>query len=292
MSRSKTPAIAVLGLGAMGSRMAARLVAAGFSVRVWNRDAAKAAPLVSAGAMLAATPQAAAADADIILSMVTDDASARMVWCDPGTGAINGLKPGAVAIECSTVTPGWIAELNEAVAARGASLLDAPVAGSRPQAEAGQLIFMVGGSQEVLDGVRPVLTPLAAQVLHVGGIGQGAVLKLAVNALFAVQLASVAELLGFLGRNGFAAEAAAGLMGQFPIVAPPIAGAARMMAAGSTAPLFTIDLIEKDLGYILSTAQATNAGLPAADSAWSAFRKAQAAGLGHANISALVAIYR
>jgi 3-hydroxyisobutyrate dehydrogenase len=201
------------------------------------------------------------------------------------------MKPGAIAIKCSTVTPAWIRELGFAVAAKGVAVLDAPVAGSRPQAEAGQLVFMVGGNDDAYAKAEPVLAPLAAKVMHVGKLGQGAVLKLAVNTLFAAQLESVAELLGFLSRNGFAAEQAAELLGAFPIVAPPIAGAAKMMAAKNTMPLFTIDLIEKDLGYIIDTARASGAELPGAESARAAFRKAQGQGLGRFNVSGLAAVF-
>jgi 3-hydroxyisobutyrate dehydrogenase-like beta-hydroxyacid dehydrogenase len=283
--------IAFLGLGAMGGRMAARLLEAGHELAVWNRSAAAADALVAAGARRAATPRDAAQHAEVVFSMVTDDAAARSVWLDPVTGAAGGLRNGAVAVESSTVTPGWVRELAVAVAARGADLLDAPVAGSRPQAEAGQLVFMVGGDPAALDRAQPALAPLAARVAHVGAAGQGAVLKLAVNALFAAQLGSVAELLGFLARNGFESGQAAELLGGFPIVAPPVAGAARMMAARSTAPLFTIDLIEKDLGYLLDTATASGAALPAAQATRAALQRAQQAGLGAANVSGLAALY-
>jgi 3-hydroxyisobutyrate dehydrogenase-like beta-hydroxyacid dehydrogenase len=279
--------IAFLGLGAMGSRMAARLLAAGHDLAVWNRSPDAALPLVAGGARHAATPRDAAAGAAIVFSMVTDDAAAQGVWLAPATGAADGLAPGAIAIECSTVTPGWVQELAAALAQRGASLLDAPVAGSRPQAEAGELVFMAGGEAAVLDAARPALAPLGARVLHVGRVGQGAVLKLAVNALFAAQLAAVAELLGYLGANGFATEEAAALLGGMPVVAPPLAGAARLMATRSTATLFTIDLLEKDLGYLL----ASGAELPGATATRALFRRAQQAGLGGGNVSGLAALF-
>ncbi len=283
--------IAFLGLGAMGSRMASRLIDAGHDVTVWNRSPAAAEALMAQGAKMAVSPKAAARGAEIVFSMVTDDAAARDVWLDAETGAVNGIEAGAVAIEVSTVTPAWIGTLNAAIAGRGASLLDAPVAGSRPQAEAGQLIFMVGGDPASLEKARPVLAPLSANVIPLGAVGQGAVLKLAVNALFAAQLQSIAELLGFLARNGFEPSKAAELLGQFPIVAPPLAGAAKMMAAKSTAPLFTIDLIEKDLGYVLETAAASSADLPGTTHVRAVFRQAQARGLGQSNISGLAALF-
>jgi 3-hydroxyisobutyrate dehydrogenase len=283
--------IAFLGLGAMGSRMAANLIKANHDVTVWNRTAAKAEAFANLGAKIAGTPAAAATGADIVISMITDDHSARSVWLDASTGALNTLGSSAVAIECSTVTPAWARELGAAVKGRGAEFLDAPVAGSRPQAEGGQLVFMVGGAAEALEKARPVLEPLAANILHVGDIGQGAVLKLAVNTLFAAQLESVAELLGFLTRSGFEVNEAANLLGQFPIVAPPIAGAAKMMAAQNFAPLFTIDLIEKDLGYILDHAATCGADLPGANATRSAFQMAQTKGLGSANVSGLGKVF-
>jgi 3-hydroxyisobutyrate dehydrogenase len=283
--------VAFLGLGAMGSRMARRLVEAGHDVTVWNRSAAPAQAFANAGGKAAATPSAAVAGADFVFSMVTDDNAARDVWLSPDVGALHGLKSGAIAIECSTVTPAWVRELSAALSNAGAQLMDAPVAGSRPQAEAGQLVFMVGSNVSALDAAKPILAALAANVVHVGDVGQGAVLKLAVNTLFAAQLQSVAELLGFLSRNGFGAEEAAELLGKLPIVAPPVAAAARMMAARSTAPLFTIDLIEKDLGYILETAAASRADLPGAQNIRAIFQLAQARGLGQANVSGLAAIF-
>jgi 3-hydroxyisobutyrate dehydrogenase-like beta-hydroxyacid dehydrogenase len=150
---------------------------------------------------------------------------------------------------------------------------------------------MVGGEAEALDAVRPTLTPLAARVLHAGPSGHGALLKLAVNTLFAAQLASVAELLGLLSRNGLGRDKAAELLAEFPIVAPPIAGAAKMMAAGNTTPMFTIDLIEKDLGYVLDAAHASGSRIPGAEAARAAFRQAQALGLGQANVSGLAAVF-
>jgi 3-hydroxyisobutyrate dehydrogenase len=283
--------IAFLGLGAMGSRMAANLAKAGHKVTVWNRDPAKAAALVGLGCNVAGTPRAAAAAADLVFSMVTDDDAARRVWLDPQTGALAGLGQRAVAIECSTVTPRWIAELHAAVAARGAALLDAPVAGSRPQAEAGQLVFMVGGDAEAFARVEPILAPLAARVMHVGGSGQGAVLKLALNAFFAAQLESMAELLGFLARSGFEPMQAADLLATFPIVAPPLAGAARMMAARDKSPLFTIDLIEKDLRYVIEAAAERGSELPGAAASRGAFMKAKEAGHGSSNVSALAMLF-
>src|SRR5271168_1104442 len=137
--------IAVLGLGAMGRRMAVRLLRAGHSVSVYNRSAGPLHDLVAAGAMAGTTPRAAADGAEIVIAMVRDNEASRAVWCDEQDGALKGIGAGAIAIESSTLTPGWVRELAAKVQQTGANLLDAPVVGSRPQADAGQLIHLVGG---------------------------------------------------------------------------------------------------------------------------------------------------
>jgi 3-hydroxyisobutyrate dehydrogenase len=283
--------IAFLGMGAMGSLMAANLIKTGYPVTVWNRDTAKSTALVEQGAKLAQTPFEAALEADYVFSMVTDNSAARSVWLDEKTGAVHALREGAVAIECSTTSPSWVKQLNKAVNDRGANLLDAPVAGSRPQAATAQLIFMVGGNIESFELAEPILKVLGSKVLHVGAIGQGSMFKLAVNTLFAAQLQSAAELLGLLTKNGYQAEYAAELMGEFPIVAAPIAGALKMMATKNTSPMFTIDLIEKDLGYVIEVAATSHAEVPGALTARSSFQRAQELGLGSRNISALAAAF-
>ncbi|NJR13042.1 MAG: NAD(P)-dependent oxidoreductase [Phyllobacteriaceae bacterium] len=281
--------IAFLGLGAMGSRMVARLAATeGFHVTVWNRSPQAA--LALSGVTVAQSARAAAEGADFVFSMVTDDNAAKAVWLG-AEGALAGMKAGATAIEVSTVSLDWIGALAAQAAQRGIYFVDAPVAGSRPQADAGQLIFMVGGDTAVLDAVRPVLAPMAAKVLHTGPVGTGAMLKLAVNGLFAVQLATVAELLGILSKGGIAATDAATMLGEFPIVAAPIAGSAKMMAAGNTTPMFTIDLIAKDLGYAQAAAASASARLPMINAAATVAQNAIAAGLGGANVSGFAKLY-
>jgi 3-hydroxyisobutyrate dehydrogenase len=288
--------IAFLGLGAMGSRMAQRLIQAGHDVTLWNRSAQAVVELLRAQsgnmyAKAAATPRDAVFGADVVFSMVTDDDASREVWLSANTGAIDGIKIGAIVIESSTVSPDWISALDMQLNLRGASLLDAPVAGSRPQADAGQLIFMVGGDAIALEEVKPVLAPLAAAVHHVGPSGRGAVLKLAVNALFASQLQTVAELLGYLKKKSIAPEAAAALLAQFPIVAPAIGMAAKMMASNSPITNFTIDLLEKDLRYVLVSAERVGATLPGTVRTHEGFEEAQKRGFGQRNFSALAALY-
>ncbi|MGH9593631.1 MAG: NAD(P)-dependent oxidoreductase, partial [Bryobacteraceae bacterium] len=170
------PRVAFLGLGTMGAGMARRLLDAGFPLTVYNRSAKKAAPFGSKGANVAATPREAATGADIVISMISDDNASRANWLD-GDGALAGAAAGAVLIECSTVSVAWISELSTEATARGCALLDAPVTGSKPQAAAGELCFLVGGNAMALELARPALAVMSRAIVHVGATGTGAMLK-------------------------------------------------------------------------------------------------------------------
>jgi 3-hydroxyisobutyrate dehydrogenase len=188
--------IAVLGLGAMGSRMAANLLKAGHKVTVWNRTPSAAAALVAAGAKQAQTPREAVADASFVIAMVRDDEASRTIWLAPATGALAGMGRNTIAIESSTLSPAWVRELGEGAAADGVALVEAPVSGSRPQAEAGQLVYLVGGEEAALQRAEPVLKALSSTIHHVGPLGSGALVKLSTNALLGVQVTVLAEMIG------------------------------------------------------------------------------------------------
>lgn len=281
--------IAVLGLGAMGSRMAHRLVEAGHEVTVWNRSSAAAAPFAGR-AVVAASPRAAADDAEIVLSMVRDDIAARRVWLDPETGALAAMEKGTVAIDSSTVTPDWAGEFHAQAAALHIAALDAPVSGSLPQAEAGQLVFLVGGDAGTLARVDPVLAAMGSAAHLVGPAGSGARIKLAINALLAVQVAAAAELLPVLEEQGIAPARAAEVMGAVPVASPALRNYMAGMAAGSFPLVFAVNMIEKDLDYARLAAGA--APLPVVDAAHGVFGKAMAAGLGAENMNAVIKLYR
>lgn len=271
--------IAFLGLGAMGRRMAARLVPH-HAVTVWNRTPGVEVP----GATVASSPSAAVEGAELVFTMVTDDDAARAVWLGP-EGALHGMRPGAIAIEVSTVTPRWITELAAAADDRGIHLLDAPVAGSTPQAEAGALAFLVGGADHVLDQVRPVLALLSKVQIHAGGQGRGAVLKLMVNALFAAQVAALAEVLQLAARHEVPADEAMRLLAPLPVTSAAAQGVGALMVAGDHASRFPVRLVEKDLRY----AVAAGAG-PVIEAARARYASAITEGHGDANLTVLHAL--
>ncbi len=285
------PTIAFLGLGAMGARMAAHLLRADFPVVVYNRTPERAAPLEALGATRADTPRAAAEQADIVISIVTDDDASRSLWLDDTTGALHGLRPGAIALESSTLTPTWVRSLAAHVEAHGATLLDAPVLGSRPQAEAGNLIYLVGGPDALVEEVKPVLAPMSQAVHHLGPVGAGATMKLVVNAFLGIQVAALGELLGFAQRSGLAYDHAAEILSGLALTSPAMKGVIGQMVARNFAPLFPIALIEKDLRYATTTAATNHAKTPTIQAVQAVFADALAAGWGADNMSGVAQLF-
>ncbi|GHD04453.1 3-hydroxyisobutyrate dehydrogenase [Novosphingobium pokkalii] len=280
--------IAVLGLGAMGSRMARRLVAAGHEVHVWNRS--RPATEAIAGATLAATPRAAAQGAQAVIAMLRDDEASRAVWCDAESGALAGMMLGALAIESSTLTPQWVRGWAAAAQAAGAVPVEAPVSGSRPQADAGQLVYFLGGAADAVAQAQPLLAPLGAAFHAVGPIGAGAVVKLATNTLLALQVGAWAELLPLLVREGLDLDVALGALAGTSSWAPVAGYLTMLMRQGNHAPQFPIDLIAKDMAYVTGIGQ--EGDLPLAQALAARFAAASAAGLGDENMTALVKLAR
>ncbi len=283
--------VALLGLGAMGSRMGLRLLAAGHALTVWNRSAGPCDALAQAGAAVAATPRAAAAGAEIVWSMVFDDAASSAVWMAPVSGALLGLGPNAIAVESSTLSPLHVAALAGAVARTGAAFVDAPVAGSRLQAAAGQLIFLAGGQATAVDALRPLLLALGGVVHHVGDGGSGAWLKLAVNAMFASQVVAMAEQLNLLRRAGLEMGSTLDILRSLPTTSAAAAGAAGLMLSGDVSPQAPVDLIVKDLGYAVASARRCGADLSLTAAVLGRFQAASAAGLGGENLVAVAKLY-
>lgn len=302
--------VTVLGLGAMGSRMAANLLQANHAVTVWNRSEHRAQPLAKLGATVAKTPFAAVQDADVVISMVRDDEASRFVWFGQASigqedigqedigqedigkaGALSGMKADAIALESSTLTLGWTRTLAQAFQQKGIAFLDAPVAGSLPQAEAAQLIYLVGGSAETLAKVQPILDILGGATHHAGQSGHGMAVKLAVNTLLAVQAATLAELMGLFQKCGLDEAQAVGILSATPVCSPAAKGLSAAMVARQFNAMFPIELVEKDLSYLTSTAHESEALAPMAQAAQQAFKQAIAHGKGADNITGIAQLY-
>lgn len=283
--------IAVLGLGAMGSRMAARWLDAGYEVTVWNRTAERAGSLESAGAKVAATPLEAARRADAVVSMVRDNDASRAVWLDSETGALKGLNTNSIAIESSTLTPDWIRDLAGEIARTGAKFIEAPVLGTRPQAEGGQLIYLIGGMRDDLEKARGLFEITSGAIHYIGPPGAAAAMKLSVNALYGTQVAIWAEMLAVLGKNEIDAESAVEVLNTLPVTSPSMQMAGKMMAARNYAPMFPIELVEKDFGYARRLAESAGLNTSVLEAVRSAYTAAMEKGHGEDNIVGIRQLY-
>jgi len=275
----------------MGSGMARRLLGAGFPLAVYNRDAAKAGPFGAEGARVAASPKEAAGGADIIVSMVADDAASRGVWLG-GNGALAGARAGAVLIESSTLSVDWVKELAGLAKERGLEFIDAPVTGSKPQAASGELCFLVGGQAETLEKARPALQAMSRAVIHLGPIGSGALLKLINNFLGGVQTASLAEAVSMVERGGLNREKAMEVLKNGAPGSPMLKVLSDRMTSNDYRPNFLTRLMAKDLTYAIDEARKHSLELTTAKAALEVFKNAVAQGHGEKDMSSIVEQFR
>jgi len=276
----------------MGAGMAGRVLTAGFPLAVYNRNPEKTAPFAKAGAFVARTPRDAAARADIIISMLADDNASRAVWLDKDTGALAAAAPGTWLVESSTASVQWIHELAVAAKHRQCELLDAPVTGSKPQAAAGELLFLVGGSAEALAAVRPVLVVMSRDVLHLGPLGSGATLKLVNNFLCGVQAASLAEAMALLNASGLDKEKSIAVLTAGAPGSPLLKILTTRAAANDFTPNFVLRLMAKDLTYAREEGARHGIAMNTATPAITDFEKAIAAGYGDKDFSAVIPALR
>jgi 3-hydroxyisobutyrate dehydrogenase len=279
--------VAFLGLGLMGGGMARRLLDAGYPLTVYNRTAAKAEVLRLAGARVALSPRAAAADATVVISMVADDAAARSCWLG-ADGALADAVPGTLLIESSTVSVEWIHELAAAATAKACELIDAPVTGTKPHAAAGELSFMVGGSAEAVTRAEPILAIMGKSIVHLGPRGSGTRLKLINNFLCGVQSASLAEAMAMIENGDLDRSNALAILGGGAPGSPLIKTLSARMTKRDYDPNFLLRLMAKDLKYAAHEGEALGVEMRTAGAALAVFERAIAAGLGEKDLSAIV----
>lgn len=285
-------AVTVLGLGAMGSRLAANYSTAGHDVTVWNRSSGAAGELAAShGVTTAASVGEAVASADAVVSMVSNDEAAEAVWLGEA-GAFANMRPDAVAIESSTLSPDAVVRLAEAAGVAGVSFVEAPVVGSRPQAESGALFYLLGGADSALDAAMPVIEVNAGNTIRVGAVGNAAQMKLAINGLFAAQVAAYAEIVGFLERSDLDTEAAIATLAALPITSPGLQRILGLIAGGDDRPNFPVRLVAKDLGYLARSSADLGAPLPLLDTARQVFEQGVADDLGDLDIAGIARRYR
>jgi 3-hydroxyisobutyrate dehydrogenase len=281
---------AFIGLGAMGSRMAANLLKAGHEVTVCDLAPEAVKMLTDSGARAAATAREAAEGNDFVLTMVRDDETSRKVWLDEKSGALVGMKPGALAVECSTISPAWARELGAAISKSGFSMLEAPVSGSTPQAQNAQLVFLVGGETKALESAKSLLKSMGSGVELAGPVGAGALAKLVTNTLMGVQLATIAEMIGMLEKEGVGAEQVLKAVSATPLWSPHLNSDVESMLSGDFESHFPIKLLVKDLNYTVKTAGG-DASVPTISAVRDLFQKAMDEHLGDLNMTAVVKLF-
>ena len=244
------PRIGFIGLGIMGKPMAGHILNSGYPLTVYNRTRSSAASLVSAGAEEAESPSQVAEASEIVITMVSDTPDVEEVVAGP-KGIIEGIKPGSIVVDMSTIAPDMEKNLDEKLQKVRCSLVDAPVSGGDIGAQKGTLAIMAGGRQTDFERVKPVFEVMGSTITHCGPVGHGQLTKLCNQILVSVTLLGVCEAILFAQRNDLDPEVmieavrggAAGSW-QFANLGPKIAEA-------NYAPGFMVDLLQKDLGLVL-----------------------------------------
>jgi 3-hydroxyisobutyrate dehydrogenase len=279
--------IGVCGTGRMGSSIAQRLMSVGHEIGVWNRNPAKTKPLTEAGATLFASPAELVEASDIVIVMLLNDAAIEAVYRGPGR-ILESKLAGKLVIDMSTVRPDTMQSIGTAVLQQGAAFVECPVGGSTGPAREGKLFGLVGGSKADVARAMPVLEQLCRRIEHVGDLGAGATMKLAVNLPLLVYWQALGEALTICKPLNLPADRLIDILsdtagtptamkGRGAVIAKVLGGA----PLGETA--FGITAAKKDLATAVQFAASIHAQLPVAASALACFEEAEAAGLGDAD---------
>jgi 3-hydroxyisobutyrate dehydrogenase len=275
----------------MGLGMAKNLLKAGFVLTVYNRTRSKAESLAAGGAVIANTPAEAARAADVVISILADDHASRAAWLGDD-GALAAMSSGSTIVECGTVSPEWIAELEREARGKGGAMVEAPVTGSRPQAEAGQLTFLCGAEESALENVRPVLQSMSKAIVHFGPVGCGGQVKLINNFLCGVQVASFAEAFAWVERTGLDRQQTLDFLKSGAAGSGILTAMTDRMIARTYEVNFLLRLLNKDLRYAQAAAAKYGITLTTGATTEQLFDKAERQGLGEKDMSAVVEVLR
>lgn len=278
--------VAFVGLGAMGSRMALNLRAAGFALRVFNRDRAKTAAIAAAGAAVCDTPAAAAQGAQFVCSIVADDVATREVMLG-AAGVLAFAAGGTIIIDASTNTPAMAREVAAAAAAKGCAYLDSPVSGSLAQAQNRELVFMVGGDAAAFAKAQPLYAAMGRMATRMGESGAGATIKLVNNMLSGVTTAALAEAAQVAEAAGLDRAAALEILGEGATGSRLLKAKLPKMFNRDFAPQFQLELMEKDLRYFLALAGELDRPAPIASLVRSQYQAGRRARLGKLDTCAI-----
>jgi 3-hydroxyisobutyrate dehydrogenase-like beta-hydroxyacid dehydrogenase len=283
--------VAFLGLGIMGSRMAANLARAGFDLTVWNRTTSTAEQFAREheGVVVAGTPAEAASDSSFVVTMVVDGAQVEQVLLGDD-GAATSAQPGTLFIDCSTIGPVAARSIGATLAERGFELLDAPVTGSSPRAEDGTLTIMVGGSDGAFARAKPVLEAMGKLIVHAGPLGHGQIVKVIQNSVAATNAAVVGEALLVGTRAGVDLDALTQVMGAGSGASAMLELKAPAMRKHDYTTLFKLDHMLKDVRLCLEEGQAAGAPFQFAALTREILTAASGRGLGDADFAAMIEV--
>lgn len=287
--------IGICGTGRMGSAMARRLMSVGRDVSVWNRDAAKAKPLVDTGAKPVGTPADLVAACDVVIVMLLNDAALDAVY-NGASGLLKASLAGKLIIDMSTVLPETMTAIGNAVVKAGGGFVECPVGGSVGPAQGGKLLGLAGGSDADFARAKPILEQLCRRLEHVGGRGAGAAMKLAVNLPLLVYLQALGEALTLCKPLNLPPERlidilsdTSGTPNAMKMRGPDIA---KLLATGERSPtFFSVSGGKKDLMTAVNYAATLGAKLPVAASAAACFEQAEADGLGDRDVISTVPVH-
>ncbi|MEA2346538.1 MAG: 3-hydroxyisobutyrate dehydrogenase [Thermoleophilaceae bacterium] len=282
--------VAFLGLGIMGSRMAANLCRSGFEVVAWNRTPERAQELAEAhGAQVAATPAEASSRAEVTITMVVDGPQVEAVLLGPD-GAAEGMAPGHLTIDMSTIAPESARGIASRLQEREIGFIDAPVTGSRPKAEDGTLTIIAGGEEADIERARPLFESMGEVLVHVGPVGHGQTAKLLNNTLAAINTAGVAQAIATARRLGLDPERLLEVVAAGSGNSTALALKGRPMLDHDFDPLFKVEHMLKDVRHCLDTAAQADVPFTLADAAKPLYERAAAAGPEGRDFAAIIEI--
>jgi 3-hydroxyisobutyrate dehydrogenase-like beta-hydroxyacid dehydrogenase len=274
--------IGFIGIGEMARVIVPRLQAAGHTVTGWNRTREKAQSLVDQGMALAATPREAASTAEVVFSVVTDGDAVKQVALGDN-GIIEGLKPGAVYLDISTISPEVSKFVSSAFKARGLTMLDAPISGSPVTVSSGQASFMVGGDRAAFEKVEPVLRAIGPKVTYIGASGLAATMKLAVNLLLMVEVITFGEAVALAEKGGVAREVALDAILKSVAASPVLGYRGPFILEGKmpAVPLADVTLQQKDMLLVLELGRRLGSPVPLAAAANEMMNACRGLGIDH-----------
>src|SRR5215468_1704842 len=260
--------IGFVGLGAMGAGIVPRLIAAGYTVTGWNRSRDKAEPLIKAGMRFADSPRAAAAQSEIVFSIVTDANAVRAIALGPD-GIIAGLKPPGVYVDMSTIAPDVTRAVAAEFAAKGLTMLDAPISGSPVTLAQGNASVMVGGDKAAFERVEPVLRAIGPKVTHIGESGLAVQMKISVNLLLMVEVIAFGEAVALAEKGGVARAVAVDAILKSVAASPVLGYRGPFILEGKMpkVPLADVTLQQKDMLLVLDMARRFGCPVPLAAAA-------------------------